>query len=59
MHGDGLWPRVVTKERRSWLFCYQRLGKAREMGLGSVADVSLAKARDKNPRGARGSRQRH
>jgi integrase len=49
MHGDGdgLWLRVVTKERRSWLFRYQRHGKAREMGLGGFPDVSLADARDK------------
>jgi integrase len=49
MHGDGdgLWLRVVTKERRSWLFRYQRRGKAREMGLGGFPDVSLAEARDR------------
>jgi integrase len=49
MHGDGdgLWLRVVTKDRRSWLFRYQRHGRAREMGLGGFPDVSLAEARDK------------
>jgi integrase len=49
MHGDGdgLWLRVVTKERRSWLFRYQRRGKPREMGLGGFPDVSLAEARTK------------
>jgi integrase len=49
MHGDGngLWLRVVTPERRSWLFRYQRQGKAREMGFGSFPAVSLAEAREK------------
>jgi len=49
MHGDGhgLWLRVVTPERRSWLFRYQRQSKAREMGLGSFPAVSLAEAREK------------
>jgi integrase len=45
--GDGLWLRVVTPERRSWLFRYQRQGKAHEMGLGSFPAVSLAEAREK------------
>jgi integrase len=45
--GDGLWLHVVTAERRSWLFRYQRQGKAREMGLGSFPVVSLADAREK------------
>ncbi len=45
--GDGLWLRVITKERRAWVFCYQRHGKAREMGLGGCPDVSLAEAPEK------------
>ena len=32
-YGDGLWLRVVTQDRRYWLFRYQRQGKVREMGL--------------------------
>ncbi|MCL2636351.1 MAG: integrase arm-type DNA-binding domain-containing protein [Betaproteobacteria bacterium] len=49
MHGDGdgLYLRVVTAERRSWAFRYQRRGKSREMGLGGFPAVSLALARDK------------
>jgi integrase len=48
MHGDGdgLWFRVVTAERRSWLFRYQRHGKVRDMGLGAFPAVSLAAARE-------------
>jgi hypothetical protein len=45
--GDGLWLRVVTPQRRNWVFRYQRQGKAREMGLGSFPAVSLAQAREK------------
>jgi integrase len=49
MHGDGngLWLRVVTPQRRSWLFRYQRQGKAHEMGFGAFPAVSLAEAREK------------
>ena len=39
--GDGLWLRVVTAERRNWLYRYQRHGKARAMGLGGFPAVSL------------------
>jgi len=45
--GDGLRLRVVTAERRAWVFRYQRNGKRREMGLGAFSDVSLADARYK------------
>lgn len=45
--GDGLWFRVVTAERKAWLLRFTRLGKVREMGLGSYPAVSLADARDK------------
>ena len=44
--GGGLWLQVRDAERRSWLFRYTLHGKAREMGLGAVADLSLAEARD-------------
>jgi integrase len=37
----------TTGIARSWLFCYTSpAGKAREMGLGSLADVGLADAKD-------------
>jgi integrase len=46
LHGDGrnLWLQV-TKTGRSWVFRYRFSNRQREMGLGSVNDVSLAEAR--------------
>jgi hypothetical protein len=43
--GGGLWLQVRDADRRSWLFRYMLDGKARQMGLGSLANVSLADAR--------------
>jgi integrase len=43
--GSGLYLQVRSAQRRSWLFRYQLNGKARLMGLGTVADVPLAEAR--------------
>lgn len=47
-HGDGggLYLQVRDAAHRSWLFRYRLHGKDREMGLGPLADVSLADARD-------------
>lgn len=47
-HGDGggLWLFITKDGSRRWVFIYQRDRKSREMGLGSAADISLAKARD-------------
>ena len=47
-HGDGkgLWLKVGASGSKSWCFRYMRAGRAREMGLGSAADVSLAEARE-------------
>jgi integrase len=45
--GGGLYLRVRPTGTRSWLFICMRAGKRREMGLGSVFDVPLAKAREK------------
>jgi integrase len=45
--GKGLYLLVRSADARFWLFRYRRNGRMREMGLGSVADVSLAKAREK------------
>ena len=42
---DGLYLQV-TGAARSWVLRYQRGGKRRYMGLGSLADVPLARARD-------------
>lgn len=47
-HGDGggLWLQVRNAEHRSWLFRFMLHGRAREMGLGPVADITLAEARE-------------
>jgi integrase len=49
LYGDGgnLWLKVTGPGRRSWVFRYMIGGKARNMGLGSAAELSLAEARDK------------
>jgi integrase len=44
--GGGLWLQVREGGRRSWLLRYMLAGRAREMGLGAEADVSLAEARE-------------
>jgi integrase len=43
--GDGLNLRVTSPSSVSWIFRFQRLGRAREHGLGRYPDVSLADAR--------------
>jgi len=43
--GHGLYLQVTTPEAKSWILRYQLDGRRRMMGLGSVADVSLADAR--------------
>lgn len=45
--GGGLYLQVTASGARSWILRYQRAGKRREMGLGSVAAVSLAQARER------------
>ena len=52
LHGDGggLWLQVTSGPdglRKSWLFRFEVAGRERQMGLGSLADVTLAQARDK------------
>lgn len=44
--GGGLWL-VIRNGRRNWTFRYHRDGRARTMGLGPVATVSLADARER------------
>jgi integrase len=44
--GNGLYLRVTPETTRSWMFRYMIAGKARTMGLGSTAVVSLAEARE-------------
>lgn len=43
--GGGLYLRVRKSGTKSWLFIYMLNGKRREIGLGSVLDVTLAEAR--------------
>lgn len=48
--GGGLWLQVTKTDEgvtKSWLFRYERAGKARMMGLGPLHTISLAKARER------------
>lgn len=45
--GGGLWLQVSRSGAKSWVFRFERNGRRREMGLGSLNAVSLASARDK------------
>lgn len=49
MYGDGggLYLQVAPSGVRSWIFRFQLNGRRRDMGLASLADVSLALARQK------------
>jgi integrase len=57
--GDGLYlqvsPGVNGAVSRSWIYRYSVAGKDRQLGLGSLKDVSLAEARQKT-KAARGQR---
>src|SRR5215510_15592443 len=44
--GGGLYLQVRGPENRSWLYRFKLHGRSHLMGLGAVADVSLAEARD-------------
>jgi len=44
--GNGLYLKVTKKGGRSWIYRYKRNGKTTDMGLGSLADVTLGEARD-------------
>lgn len=43
--GNGLFLAISANGARSWVFMWKVAGRRREMGLGSVADVTLAQAR--------------
>lgn len=45
--GGGLYLQVSPSGSKSWLFRFMLRGKAREMGLGSVRDIALTKARER------------
>lgn len=44
--GGGLYLQVSTRGSKSWIFRYTLRGRSREMGLGPLALVSLAEARE-------------
>src|SRR5258708_7179973 len=43
--GDGLYLRVTATGTKSWIYRYSAGGRLRDMGLGPIASVPLAKAR--------------
>jgi len=44
--GHGLVLKVVNPNNASWVFCYQRNGRPRAMGLGPLHTIGLGEARD-------------
>ena len=44
--GNGLYLRVAATGTKSWIFRFQLNGKRRDMGIGTFADLPLAKARE-------------
>ena len=45
--GGGLYLSIGPGEARRWVFLYRWKGRLREMGLGGLSSVGLAKARQK------------
>jgi integrase len=45
--GNGLYLQIAKGGAKSWIFSYVRNGERRNLGLGGVAAVTLAKAREK------------
>lgn len=45
--GGGLYLQIMPSGARSWIFRYRVAGRERQMGLGPLALVSLAEAREK------------
>jgi integrase len=45
--GGGLYLRVTPEGTKNWIFRFMRNYKAREMGLGPIADMGLAEARER------------
>lgn len=43
--GGGLWLQVARSGSKSWIFRFKTAGRQREMGLGGLRTVHLAKAR--------------
>lgn len=44
--GDGLYLVIDQNGGKRWVFLYRLAGRRREMGLGSLRTISLAKARE-------------
>jgi hypothetical protein len=44
--GGGLVLQISRSGSKSWLFRYKRTGKVRELGLGSLRTIDLARARE-------------
>ena len=44
--GGGLWLHAVNEARAKWFYRFTLHGKRREMGLGTLTDVSLQRARE-------------
>jgi integrase len=51
--GHGLVLQVISPTNASWLFCYERQGRAHQMGLGPLHTIGLKEARER----ARAARQ--
>jgi integrase len=45
--GNGLYLQISNWQTKAWCLRYQLAGRSREMGLGSVTDISLKDAREK------------
>src|SRR5262245_20780042 len=45
--GGGLYLQVSKWRTKAWLFRFERDGRERQMGLGSIGTVSLADARER------------
>ena len=45
--GGGLYLQIRTGGTKTWAFRFMRAGQARQMGLGALHTVKLAKARER------------
>ncbi|WP_416425083.1 tyrosine-type recombinase/integrase [Pseudomonas sp. App30] len=44
--GQGLYLKITAQSSGSWIYRFKVNGKMRDMGLGTIADIGLAEARD-------------
>jgi Arm domain-containing DNA-binding protein len=54
--GNGLYLQVGKGEARSWIYRFMLAGKERDMGIGSLREVSLADARERVEESLRSAR---